>query len=112
MAVETLGRSMGMLSTPEENCGTLPKKGAVCAQWKRCGSSSCCCARGQLHGPYHGLFWREGGRLRKKYVRHADVEAVRSATAAWRRLHPPARSTRQALAELRHLLRELDALGG
>jgi hypothetical protein len=45
-------------------------------------------------------------------VRRADVETVRRATAEWRRLHPLAWSTRQALAELRRLLRELDALGG
>ena len=35
--------------------------------------------QGQLHGPYHYRFWREGGRLRKQYVRMADVAMVRTA---------------------------------
>ena len=56
----------------------LPKKGAVCIQWVRCCQPGCRCARGKLHGPYHYLFWREGGRLRKRYVRLADVAAAKS----------------------------------
>ena len=72
MSVGTFGRSTGELSTAVEKGGTLPKKGAVCAQWKRCGRPSCRCVRGQLHGPYHCLFWREGGRLRKRYIRQAE----------------------------------------
>lgn len=45
----------------------------------RCGKQNCRCARGQLHGPYHYLFWREAGQLRKVYVRRADVAEVRAA---------------------------------
>jgi transcriptional regulator with XRE-family HTH domain len=26
-----------------------------------------------LHGPYHYRFWREGGRLRKQYVKPAEL---------------------------------------
>jgi hypothetical protein len=47
--------------------------------------------------------WREGGRQRRRYVRAQDAEDVRAALAAWRRLHPPARSTRDLLADLRRL---------
>jgi hypothetical protein len=57
----------------------LPKTGAVCRQWVRCGRPTCRCARWELHGPYDYLFWREGGRLRKRYVRQADAEASRAA---------------------------------
>ena len=89
----------------------LPKKGALCPQMVRCGKAACCCTRGQLHGPYQYLFWRERGRLRTRYVRPADVAEVRAALAEWRRLHPPASRMRQELAELRRLLRQLDALG-
>ena len=111
MHEETLGSERGRLSTAVENGGTLPKKGAVCVQWKRCGHRSCRCARGQLHGPYYCLFWREDGRRRKRYVRQADVEATRATTVEWRRLHPPVWTARQAVAELGRLFRELDALG-
>src|SRR5262245_40164378 len=53
---------------------TLP--GAVCLQWVRCGRRNCRCARRRLHGPYFYRFWREGGRLRKAYVRPADLGQV------------------------------------
>ena len=61
---------------------TLPKQslpGAVIPQYVRCGRSTCPCAQGQLHGPYYYRFWRERGRLRKQYVRMADVAMVRAA---------------------------------
>lgn len=35
----------------------------------RCGKPSCRCARGELHGPYWYVYWRDsGGKLRKRYV--------------------------------------------
>jgi hypothetical protein len=65
---------------------TLPKTlpGAVCAQWRRCGKPGCRCARGRPHGPYYYRFWREAGKLRKVYVRRADLEEVRSRCEARR----------------------------
>lgn len=66
---------------------SLPKiealPGAVCAQRVRCGKPNCRCARLELHTAYY-RFWREGGRLRKAYVRVADVERVRAACARWK----------------------------
>ena len=97
-------KMLGARSAPPavrpEVAETVPKAGALCAQWKRCGSAGCRCARGELHGPYWYVFWRERGHLRKRYVRLADVEAVgaelrgrqefrwltRLATKEWRRL--------------------------
>jgi hypothetical protein len=57
---------------------TLPKilNGSVHAQWVTCGKPGCKCARGELHGPYFYLFWRENGRLRKTYVRRQDLSRV------------------------------------
>ena len=55
---------------------TLPKRGAVCRQWITCGKEGCRCKKGERHGPYHYLFWREGGRLRKMYIRKGDLPAV------------------------------------
>ncbi len=65
---------------------------ALCVQWQRCGTPGCRCARGQLHGPYYALLWREDGRLRKRYVRLADVEQVRAAVAAERQRRRDARA--------------------
>jgi hypothetical protein len=79
---------------------TLP--GAVCAQWVRCGRPNCRCAQGSPHGPYHYRFWREGGRLRKEYVRRSDVERVRAQCQA-------RRQGRQELANWREVWRQLVA---
>ncbi len=90
-----------------ENRRSLPKtghaRGTLRAEFRRCGKPSCRCARGELHGPYYYRRWREGGRQRRRYVRARDVGEVRAALAEWRRLHPPARSTRDLLADLRRL---------
>jgi hypothetical protein len=59
---------------------TLP--GVVCQQWVRCGRPGCRCARGHLHGPYYYYFSRVNGRLRKRYLRPADLELVRAAGQA------------------------------
>jgi len=38
--------------------------------------------RGNKRHVYYARFWREDGRLRKQYVRKADIEAVRASCAA------------------------------
>ncbi len=110
-----------MLSRPTarapetESAKALPKTGALCPQWVRCGKSSCHCAGGDLHGPYWYLFWRQGGRLRKRYIRAADVDAVRAACPAererlrrWRRVK---RAAQRQYRELLPLLREIERDG-
>lgn len=62
---------------PNDSAETLPKiKGAVCAQWR--------VYKGKRLGPYYFLYWREGGKLRKRYVRPADLAATVAACAAHR----------------------------
>ncbi len=57
--------------------------GTVLPQYIRCGKPACRCATGELHGPYFYRFWRdEDGRLRKVYVRRADLDEVRAACEA------------------------------
>jgi hypothetical protein len=88
----------------------MPLPGVVLGQRVRCGRPNCRCARGDLHGPYHFRFWREGGRLRKAYVKRSELEEVRSRCAArrqerrdlragwdeWRRLRAAVREVEQA----------------
>ena len=116
MSIETLRSSRRAASAHEKRrsfpkIGPLP--GGLYAERKRCNRPNCRCAAGgaALHGPYLYRRWLEHGRLRRQYVKAADAEQVRAALAEWRRLHPPARSARELLAELRRLFRELDALG-
>lgn len=68
--------------TPEVLPKTLP--GAVCVQRVRCGKPRCRCARGHHHPAFY-RFWREGGRLRKSYVKRSDLADVRAACEARRR---------------------------
>jgi hypothetical protein len=74
--------SQGRGKSPEPLPKTLP--GVVCAQRVWCGKPSCRCAYGPGHLAYY-RFWREGGRLRKRYVRRADLAAVRAACSARQR---------------------------
>lgn len=57
--------------TLQNTDATLP--GVVCVQYV---------TRGAKRHEYHARFWREGGKLRKQYIRKADVERVRAACAA------------------------------
>ena len=86
-----------------ERSKTLPKTlpGAVCAQWVRCGRPNCKCARGELHGPYYYRFWREGGRLHKKYIKREDLDAVKKACE--RRRHER-RELARAMQEYRRIV--------
>ncbi len=76
----------------------LPKidEGSVGVQWVRCGKPTCRCARGERHGPYSYRFWREDGRLRKRYIPAADVAAVRRACERRRLREERARTERRA----------------
>ncbi len=116
MSQETLQPSRRTRS-PHEKCRSFPKiealPGSLHAERKRCNRPNCRCTAGgeALHGPYLYRRWLEDGHQRRQYVKPGDAERVRAALAAWRWLHPPARSMREELAELRRLLRQLEAEG-
>ncbi len=42
-------------------------KSVFLLQGVKCGKAGCKCAAGDLHGPYWYEYWREGGKVRKKY---------------------------------------------
>lgn len=55
---------------------TLPNtrfgvKGTVIEQWRE--------RNEKRYGPYYFLMWREGGRLRKRYLKREEADAVRVA---------------------------------
>ncbi len=94
--------------TKQENL--LPKilPGTVCAQMIRCGKPTCKCSRGELHGTYYYHFMRVGGRLRKRYLKPDEVEAVRAACIARRTDERAKRTqTRQALQSVRVVVAKL-----
>lgn len=79
----------------------------------RCGKPNCRCVGGAGHGRYWYLRWREGATQRRRYVRQADVEAVRRVVQRRRQDDRDARlAAALASADLRRLkawLRELEA---
>ena len=104
----TRRRTLGAL----EIAKTLYKTPALVSHRVRCGKPNCRCATGDGHGPYAFLLWREGGVQRRRYVRRADVAAVR-AVIERRRRHDQERrrALASSLADLRSLrawLRELE----
>lgn len=74
--------------------------GSVQWEWRRCGKVRCRCARGQLHGPYARLVWREDGRTRRRYLPRDQVPAALAARASYRARYP---SARELAAQLRDL---------
>ena len=82
--------------------------GWVCEQYVRRGKKLC--------GPYWYRFWREGGRLRKAYVKPHEIEAVRARCSVWqegqtrmRAFRQREREARALYAKIRRLLRVSDA---
>lgn len=92
----------------------LPKNASVCAQWVRCGRVPCRCAAGGRHGPYWYLFWREDGRLRKRYVRNAEAEPLQKALAERRgsrhRLAGQIARGQEALRQSRARVRDMESI--
>lgn len=78
--------------------------GNLHAQFVRCGKENCRCARGQLHGPYHYLFWREAGQLRKVYVRRGAVAEVAAACEISKQLRDSSREAAAAAGPAPDLL--------
>lgn len=101
-------------SREKQSNQTLPKTeppalaGAVCAQYVRCGRPGCKCARGELHGPYYYRFWRDRGRLRKKYIRPGAVEVVRAACEARRARRRESRDARVKVTSYFRALRMIE----
>ncbi len=47
-------------------------------QIRKCGNKTCkkCTVRGEGHGPYWYMFWREDGKLRTRYIGKSLPEGV------------------------------------
>ena len=97
-----------------ETARTFYKIPALVRHRVRCGKSTCRCVGGTGHGPYWFLHWREGATQRRRYVRRADVAAVRAVVEGRRR---DDRAAREAVAlagddlrRLRAWLRDLETI--
>ena len=56
--------------------------GTIHAEMKKCGRPNCRCIRGNLHGPYYYRYFRQNGRLHKRYIRPIELEETQTACDA------------------------------
>jgi hypothetical protein len=88
----------------------LPKKTAICQQFRKCGKAHCKCNAGQLHGPYFYYFYRVNGKLKKSYIRKADADELWESYSYWRELQKKRRADRKEFTEAYRELRRVDRL--
>ena len=50
--------------------------GSIYTVYKKCGNKNCRCARGKLHGPFHYLSRKIGGKTKLTFVRRADEDTI------------------------------------
>ena len=99
--------------TKVEEMGTKIEatRGDLNARMVRCGQPNCTCAKGNLHGPYYVYRLRRFGERHSKYVKKADVLAVKLAVETGRaerkRARQELRETIKALRGFRYGLLEL-----
>ncbi len=60
-------------------------RGSLVRVYKACNKGGCRCTRGELHGPFWSLSWRERGRTRMYFVKAAGRPRVREAAQRYRR---------------------------
>lgn len=89
---------------------TPARRFAVCAQYVKCGKPNCKCASGQSHGPYFAAFWKENGRMCKRYIRLADVEQMRELSEQPRLLLREIAENNARLRQLKAFMREHEKL--
>ena len=79
-------------------------RGALQRQMRRCGKASCCCADGELHGPYMYLSVQTGERSGLLYIPAEVVEEIKRRVEMTGRIEA-------ALAEISAINLELLARG-
>jgi hypothetical protein len=92
-----------------ETCHKIP---SLSTYRVRCGRPGCRCARGDRHGPYWFLRWRdERGANRRRYVRARDLDEIRAVLDARQSMRSQAKceahEAQAWLHETHRLLRQL-----
>src|SRR5215208_3796496 len=88
----------------------LPKKIAICKQFRKCGKAGCKCNAGALHGPYFYFFYRENGKLKKSYIRKADAAKLWEVYLAQRELRKRRAAERKEFTGLSRKIRRINRL--
>lgn len=69
VALQAAGSSVSSTPHVEAAGAPLPVTASYRQEYVRCGKPACTrCSAGTGHGPYWYAYWRERGRLRKRYV--------------------------------------------
>ncbi len=93
-----------------ETVEKLPKKVAICRQYRKCGKPRCRCTNGRLHGPYYFYFYRVGGRLKKTYIRQVAAKDLWEKYSLLLEVRRKRDADRKQFTSLCRDLRNIDAL--
>jgi hypothetical protein len=88
----------------------LPKKTAICEQYRKCGKAGCKCNAGSMHGPYYYYFYRADGKLKKSYIRKADAANLWTNYSVQRQVQKQRAADRRKYAQLSKDLRRIRSL--
>lgn len=59
-------------------------KGSVVKKYKACGKGDCKCTRGELHGPFHYLTYKEDGKTKMIFLRQSQWEKAINLNESYR----------------------------
>ncbi len=85
-------------------------KGSLIKHYKKCGSKSCACREGNLHGPYWYLSYKEGAKSSLKYVHPKDLVKVERLAGNYKMFQSNLARINKINAEVRDLMGKLRAL--
>jgi hypothetical protein len=60
--------SSGLFAVPLRGTMNVKRSLTYRREYVKCGKNGCSCAKGKGHGPYWYAYWREGKKLKKKYL--------------------------------------------
>lgn len=86
------------------------RRGSLIEHYKKCGKLGCACTRGELHGPYWYLVYREGGRQVLSYVHKQELRRARGLAGNYKKFQGNMARIRSINARIKYLLVEIRAI--
>ncbi len=82
-------------------------KGSLITHYKKCGSSSCICREGKLHGPYWYLSYKEGDKSNLRYINVKNLVKVERLAKNYKRFQSNLARINKINGEIRKLMGEI-----
>lgn len=82
-------------------------KGSLIKHYKKCGSKSCICTEGNLHGPYWYLSYKEGDKSVLKYIYKKDLTKTNHLAASYKRFQSDITRIKRLNKEIGELMADM-----